>query len=106
MTWSRGVAKKEVSFQQSLHLSSVPLRSFQAASEAGGTNFRSVSAAVTRLTFNAFNHLEKIEQEGWLINYPDPRQYTDISLPRRIEVSRSEDDIKLVFVGLNWTLDQ
>ncbi len=59
-----------------------------------------------QLTFNEFNHLEQIEQEGWLINYPDPRQYTDISLPRRIEISRGEDDIKLVFVGLNWTLDQ
>ena len=59
-----------------------------------------------QLTFNEFNHLEQIEQEGWLINYSDPRQYTDISLPRRIEISRGEDDIKLVFVGLNWTLDQ
>ena len=57
-----------------------------------------------QLTFDEFNHLAQIEQEGWLISYSDPRQYADISLPRRIEVSRSEDDIKLVFVGLNWTL--
>lgn len=58
-----------------------------------------------QLTFNEFNHLAQIEQDGWLINYPDPRQYANISLPRRIEVSRSEEDIRLVFVGLNWTLD-
>jgi len=58
-----------------------------------------------QLTFDEFNHLARIEQDGWLINYPDPRQYANITLPRRIEVSLSEKDIRLVFVGLNWTLD-
>ena len=58
------------------------------------------------ITFDELNRLTAIEQDGWLIRYPDLRQYGALSLPRRIEVSRTERDIRLVFVGLNWTLAQ
>ena len=58
-----------------------------------------------QLSFDEANRLTEIQQDGWLIRYPDPRQYGALSLPRRIEVSRSEQDIRLVFVGLNWILD-
>jgi hypothetical protein len=36
--------------------------------------------------------------------YTDPRDYDGIALPRRVEVTRPRDDVRLRFVGLNWTL--
>lgn len=57
------------------------------------------------LAFDELNRLSELTQEGWLIRYPDPRQYGQLTLPRRIEASHSERDIRLTFVGLNWTLD-
>lgn len=59
-----------------------------------------------QISFDELNQLEEIQQDGWTIRYPDPRQYGELSLPRRIEVSRSEQDIRLVFVGLSWTLTE
>ncbi len=55
-------------------------------------------------TFDADNHLTQLAQDGWTINYSDPRQYGELSLPRRIEVTRPRNDVRLLFVGLNWTL--
>lgn len=57
------------------------------------------------LAFDELNRLSELTQDGWLIRYPDPRQYGALSLPRRIEASHGERDISLTFVGLNWTLD-
>ena len=57
------------------------------------------------LSFNELNQLSELTQDGWTVSYPDPRQYGDISLPRRVDVSRPQDDVSLRFIGLNWTLD-
>ena len=57
------------------------------------------------LSFDELNRLSELTQDGWLIRYPDPRQYGALSLPRKIEASHSERDIRLTFVGLNWILD-
>ena len=57
------------------------------------------------LSFNELNQLAELTQDGWTVSYPDPRQYGSISLPRRVDVSRPEDDVSLRFIGLNWTLD-
>ncbi len=57
------------------------------------------------LAFNELNQLSQLNQDGWTVEYPDPRQYGDISLPRRVDVSRPLDDVRLRFVGLNWTLE-
>jgi outer membrane lipoprotein LolB len=56
------------------------------------------------LTFNELNQLSQMFQDGWTIVYPDPRQYGSLTLPRRVDVSRPENDILLRFIGLNWTL--
>ena len=58
------------------------------------------------LTFNDLNQLSEIYQDGWTVSYTDPRQYGDLSLPRRVELTRPQNDIRLRFVGLNWTLDE
>lgn len=57
------------------------------------------------LTFNELNQLITLVQDGWTINYSDPRQYGDLSLPRRVEVTRPQNDIRLRFIGLNWQLE-
>ncbi len=44
-------------------------------------------------------------QEGWTIRYIDPRQYGELTLPRRVEVTPPQNDIRLRFVGLNWSLN-
>ena len=56
------------------------------------------------LTFNELNQLAELSQGGWTVSFPDPRQYGVISLPRRVDVSRTADDVSLRFIGLNWTL--
>lgn len=58
------------------------------------------------LTFNELNQLSEIYQDGWTVSYTDPRQYGSLSLPRRVELTRPQNDIRLLFVGLNWTLDE
>lgn len=55
------------------------------------------------LSFNEFNQLTTIEQADWTIKLSDPRQYGAISLPRRVELTRPQNDIRLQFIGLNWT---
>lgn len=56
------------------------------------------------LTFNDLNQLTGLSQDGWTVIYTDPRDYDGIALPRRVEVTRPRDDVRLRFVGLNWTL--
>ena len=57
------------------------------------------------MTFNELNQLSLMIQDGWTINYIDPRQYGELTLPRRVEVTRPQNDIRLRFVGLNWVLN-
>ncbi len=56
------------------------------------------------LEFNALNQLSRLQQAGWTVSYSDPRLYGDVALPARLEVTRPENDIRLRFIGLNWTL--
>ena len=56
------------------------------------------------LEFNELNQLTRIRQADWTVTYSDPRQYGDISLPARMELTRPANDIRLRFIGLNWTL--
>jgi outer membrane lipoprotein LolB len=58
----------------------------------------------SNLSFNELNQLVVLVQDGWTITYSDLRQYENLSLPRRVEVSRPQNDIRLRFVGLNWQL--
>ena len=60
--------------------------------------------SVADLEFNEFNQLVRIQQADWTVNYTDPRQYGDINLPARMELTRPANDIRLRFIGLNWTL--
>lgn len=57
------------------------------------------------LRFNELNQLEQLQQDGWTVSYPDLRQYGEITLPRRVEVTRPQNDIRLRFIGLNWSLE-
>ncbi|MEX0964911.1 MAG: lipoprotein insertase outer membrane protein LolB [Pseudohongiellaceae bacterium] len=57
------------------------------------------------LSFNELNQLTTIRQEDWTIQLSDMRQYGIISLPRRVELTRPRNDIRLRFIGLNWTTD-
>ena len=58
-----------------------------------------------QLSFNELNQLTTIEQADWTINLSDMRQYGQVSLPRRVELTRARNDIRLRFIGLNWTTD-
>ena len=53
-----------------------------------------------------FNEVLSLEQSGWQISYRDYRLYGDYSLPRRIEMSRDENNISLTFFGLNWSIGE
>ena len=67
---------------------------------------RGIPAPVSdaQLGFNELNQLTSLEQDGWSVIYSDMRQYQQLSLPRRVEVSRDAGDVRLRFVGLDWTL--
>lgn len=56
-----------------------------------------------QLSFNELNQLTTIQQADWTINLSDMRQYGPISLPRRVDLTRPQNDIRLRFIGLNWT---
>ena len=58
------------------------------------------------LEFNALNQLRLIRQADWTVTYNDPRQYGDLSLPADMVLTRPENDIRLRFIGLNWTLPE
>ena len=62
--------------------------------------------SLANLEFNELNQLVSINQDGWTVTYTDPRQYGLVTLPRRVEVTRPRNDIRLRFIGLNWSLDQ
>ena len=57
------------------------------------------------LTFNELNQLTNLYQLGWSGSYTDPRLYGVIFLPRRVELTRPQNDIRLRFIGLNWNFD-
>ncbi|MEQ8954082.1 MAG: lipoprotein insertase outer membrane protein LolB [Gammaproteobacteria bacterium] len=57
------------------------------------------------LSFNELNQLVQFRQDDWTVSFADIRQYDDLTLPRRIEVTRPRNDIRLRFVGLNWTVE-
>ena len=59
-----------------------------------------------QLSFNELNQLTTIMQADWTISLSDMRQYGSISLPRRVELTRPRNDIRLRFIGLNWTADE
>ena len=63
-----------------------------------------VPGAQADMQFNALNQVALLQQDGWTVNYTDMRQYQEYALPRRVEITRSLDDIRLVFVGLSWEL--
>jgi len=58
------------------------------------------------MVLGEFNELVSLEQSGWTMNYQDYRLFGPYSLPRRIEMSREENNIRLLFIGLNWTIDE
>ena len=58
-----------------------------------------------QLVFNELNQLTTIQQADWTINLSDMRQYGALSLPRRVELTRPRNAIRLRFIGLNWTGD-
>lgn len=57
------------------------------------------------LRFNELNQLVALVQDGWTVSYFDLRQYDNLSLPRRVDVTRNQNDIRLRFFRLNWELD-
>lgn len=57
------------------------------------------------LAFNELNQLSQLVQDGWTVTYPDPRQYDDLTLPRRVDMTRDNDQVRLRFVGLSWNLN-
>lgn len=59
-----------------------------------------------QLSFNELKQLSGIEQAGWTISLSDMRQYGSISLPRRVDLTRPRNDIRLRFFRLNWTAPQ
>jgi len=58
----------------------------------------------SQLSFNELNQLSSLVQDGWTVNYVDYRLYDSLHLPRRVELTRPKNDIRLRFIGLNWTL--
>jgi outer membrane lipoprotein LolB len=56
-----------------------------------------------QLSFNELNQLTTIEQAEWTITLTDMRQYGSLSLPRRVDLTRPRNDIRLRFFRLNWT---
>lgn len=58
------------------------------------------------LLFNDLNQLTSFEQADWTITLSDLREYGGLTLPRRVDIMRSENDARLRFVGLSWTLPE
>ena len=55
------------------------------------------------LQLDTYRRLTGFIQEGWQVRYDDLRQYNGgLSLPRRVEVSKPDEGIRLRFVGLTW----
>ena len=62
--------------------------------------------SAAQLTFNDLNQLTTIRQQDWTVSLIDIRQYGALNLPRRVELMRPRNDIRLIFFGLNWTTDE
>lgn len=62
-------------------------------------------ASQAQLQFDEANHLASLQQDGWTVQYTDPRQYGELTLPRRVDVTRPRDDVRLLFIGLDWTVN-
>lgn len=58
-----------------------------------------------RLELGEFNEPVSLVQSGWTVRYLDYRLFGTHSLPRRVEMRREQNDISLVFIGLNWIID-
>ncbi|MBL4820261.1 MAG: outer membrane lipoprotein LolB [Gammaproteobacteria bacterium] len=59
-----------------------------------------------QMELGEFNQVVRLEQSGWSLSYTDYRLFGPYSLPRRIEMSREENNIRLLFIGLNWTIEE
>ena len=59
-----------------------------------------------KLVFNELNQLTEFKQAGWIVVLSDLRDYDGLVLPRRVDVRRSEDETRLRFFGLSWTLQE
>lgn len=57
------------------------------------------------MSFNELNQLSLMQQDNWSITYEDPRQYGELTLPREVIVANTEENIRLTFFGLRWTLN-
>ena len=57
------------------------------------------------LIFSDHNQLSILRQDGWEVTYSDMRQFDGVILPRRVEITRATNDIRLRFVGLSWILN-
>ena len=59
----------------------------------------------SELEFNDLENLSMIKQDGWEVSYPEVRQFDGVTLPRRVEITKTTDDIRLRFVGLSWVVN-
>jgi len=58
-----------------------------------------------QLELGEFNEVLSMQQSGWTMSYEDYRLFGEYSLPRRIQMSRAERNIRLTFIGLNWIVE-
>lgn len=58
-----------------------------------------------QMELGEFNEIINMKQSGWTMHYEDYRLFGNYSLPRRIEMSRDENNIRLTFLGLNWNVE-
>lgn len=57
------------------------------------------------LELGEFDQVATLQQAGWTLHYADYRLFGDYTLPRRIDMQRDDEPIRLQFIGLNWTVD-
>ena len=63
-------------------------------------------AGEPELEFNSLGQLRALRQDGWSVEYDDPRRYDALVLPGAIDLFRARDDVRLRFVGLRWTIGE
>ena len=59
----------------------------------------------SEIEFGEQNQISKLKQDGWEVTYLDMRQFDGVILPRRVEITREKNDIRLRFIGLSWVLN-
>ena len=59
----------------------------------------------SEIEFSEQNQISKLKQDGWEVTYLDMRQFDGVILPRRVEITREKNDIRLRFIGLSWVLN-